>query len=382
MRAQHTVGVLPQIADGVEVAPLEGVIVRSVGGDDGEPIGLREELGGVVGTARAKLRIVWFGLRHEPTMAHPTGRAVRSVVVPDFPETPLATLPFDEVTRRFESTGGVQVATYDWGGDGPPLVFVHATGLHAHVWVPLAQRLRSTFHCYAVDLRAQGETGAGNPPALDWENGALDFVAALDGLKLSGRGDVYGVGHSLGGHSIYQGELRRPGTFRHLFGFEPVTFPASEGGQSAMAEGDNLMAKLAHKRREVFPSRRAAYDNYRSKPPFSLIDDDALRSYVQWGFDDLNDGTVRLKCRAEHEAAIFSNSFTDTLERLPQIGCKVTLGLAEFTNEGFLIAVPMQAEQLRHGTLLHFPGRTHFGILERIDEMAAVIRDTFAVTGG
>ena len=382
MRTQHAVGVLPQIADRVEVAPLEGVVVRSVGGHDRKAIGLGEELGRVVRCGRIALRIVWFSLRHEPTMAHPPGRAVRSVVVPDFPDTPLATLPFDEVMRRFESTGGVQVATYDWGGDGPPLVFAHATGLHAHVWVPLAQRLRTTFRCYAVDLRAQGETGAGNPPAFDWENGALDFVAALDGLGLSGRGDVHGVGHSLGGYSIYQGELRRPGTFRHLFGFEPVTFPASEGGQSAMAEGDNLMANLARKRREVFPSRTAAYNNYRSKLPFSTIDDDALRSYVQWGFDDLDDGTVRLKCRGEHEAAIFSNSFTDTLERLPQIGCKVTLGLAEFTNPGFLMAVPLQAEQLRHGTLRHFPDRTHFGILERIDEMATVIRDAFEVTGG
>ena len=70
------------------------------------------------------------------------------------------------------------------------------------------------------------------------------------------------------------------------------------------------------------------------------------------------------------------------MERLPQIGCEVTLGLAELTNPGFLMAVPLQAERLRHATLLHFPGRTHFGILERIDEMAAVLRDTFSVKGG
>ena len=298
--------------------------------------------------------------------------------MPDVADTPLAALQFPEVQRRFASTGGVQVATYDWGGDGPPLVFAHATGLHAHVWLPLAARLRLSFHCYAVDLRAQGETGAGDPPAFDWDNGALDFVAALDGLGLSGRGDVHGIGHSQGGYSVYQGELRRPGTFAHLFGFEPVTFPTSEGGVSVAAEGDNHMALLASKRREVFVSRLAAYDNYRAKPPFSLIDDDALRAYVAWGFDDLDDGTVRLKCRAASEAALFAHSFTDTFDHLNEIECEVTLGLAEFTNEGFKMTVPLQAERLRHGRLLRFPGRTHFGVLERTDEMADVIRRSFA----
>ena len=111
-----------------------------------------------------------------------------------------------------------------------------------------------------------------------------------------------------------------------------------------------------------------------------LIDDEALRAYVAWGFDDLDDGTVRLKCRAANEAALFSNSFTDTLDHLHEIDCPVTLGLAEFTNEGFQMAVPLQAGQLRHGTLLRFPGRTHFGVLERTDEMADVIRTAFAAT--
>ena len=140
------------------------------------------------------------------------------------------------------------------------------------------------------------------------------------------------------------------------------------------------MAVLAAKRREVFASRQAAYDNYKGKPPFMSIDDEALRGYVEWGFDDLDDATVRLKCRAAQEAALFANSATDTFDRLPELACAVTLGLGEFTNEGFQTIVPLQAERLGRGTLVDFPGRSHFGILEGCVEMADLIRAAFATT--
>ena len=32
------------------------------------------------------------------------------------------------------STDGVQVAVHDYGGDGPPIIFCHATGFHGRYW--------------------------------------------------------------------------------------------------------------------------------------------------------------------------------------------------------------------------------------------------------
>ncbi len=34
-------------------------------------------------------------------------------------------------------SGGLRLAAYGFGGAGPPLVLAHATGFHAHVWLPL-----------------------------------------------------------------------------------------------------------------------------------------------------------------------------------------------------------------------------------------------------
>ena len=290
---------------------------------------------------------------------------------------PLASLPFPEQQHRFASSDGVAVAVYDWGGDGPPLMLAHATGLHAHVWIPLVTRLRAQFHCYGVDLRAQGETGVGEPPSFVWDRIGNDFEAAIVGLGLAGRGDVFGIGHSMGGFAVLDAEMRRPGTFAHLFGFEPVVFPRLDEMAEQFRMGDNMMANAARRRREVFPSRSAAYDNYRGKMPFMAIDDDALRAYVHWGFDDLDDGTVRLKCRAESEAELFSQSFTDALYRLDEVACPVLLGISEFTNDGFRTAVPMQVERLPKGTLRNFPNRSHFGPLERTSEFADIVTTTF-----
>ncbi len=280
-------------------------------------------------------------------------------------------LAFAEKVAYFPSTGDLQIPTYDWGGDGPPLVVAHATGLHAHAYLPLVAHLRSQFHCYGIDVRGQGDAGIPSDGNFTWDGVTQDFVRALDGLGLSGRGDVYGVGHSQGGYSVIQAALSRPGTFAGLFGFEPVIFALPEGVK--FVPEDTIMIKQALKRRQVFGSREEAYLSYKSKPPFMLIDDDALRAYIAWGFDDLPDGTVRIKCTAASEAALFTNAQTKTIHHLHEVDCRVVLGLSGYAQQTFLDSVPEQHARLRNSELMHFPGRTHFGILEGIGEMAGVI---------
>jgi pimeloyl-ACP methyl ester carboxylesterase len=286
---------------------------------------------------------------------------------------PLYEPPFEETERPVPSSDGVTARAYDWGGDGPPLVFAHATGLHAHCYAPLAHRLRDRFHCYAIDVRGQGKATAPASGDFGWDGLADDFSNALDLLALSGRGDVYGVGHSQGGGMVMMAEGRRPGTFRAIYGFEPVVFPPAFDS----TQGDNFMAAAARRRREVFGSREEAYENYRAKPPLNGIDDECLRAYVEYGFEDLDDGTVRLRCRGENEARIFESARSSSTDVCANVHCPTTVALSEHTNLGFMTFVPLQAEALPHGHLVHMAGRSHFGLLERIDEMAEIIATTF-----
>jgi pimeloyl-ACP methyl ester carboxylesterase len=286
-------------------------------------------------------------------------------------------LPFPETAHDVHSSDDVIAKAYDFGGTGAPLVFGHATGLHSHTYAPLIARLRDHFHCYGIDVRAQGGATSPSNGNLAWSGIAEDFARGLDVLKLSGRGDVFGIGHSQGGFSVLSSEVSRRGTYAGAFGFEPVIFPARFDSTS----GDNKMASAARRRREVFESKRVAYDNFRAKPPFSGIDDECLRAYVQFGFEAIEtengEPSVRLLCRGANEATLFENAPSDLINHLHSFAFPVTIGISEFTNDHFRVFTKSQVESLGNGTLMEFPGRSHFGLLERVDEMANIIVKIF-----
>src|SRR6266540_5356830 len=95
--------------------------------------------------------------------------------------------------HRVPSTGGVSLALHDLGGDGPPLLLCHPTGFHAMVWAPLAQHLRATAHCWAVDFRGHGDSTLPDDGDLRWSGMGEDVLAVVDFLATSGsEGPVLG----------------------------------------------------------------------------------------------------------------------------------------------------------------------------------------------
>ena len=298
------------------------------------------------------------------------------------PTSPVAALlSFPEVEHIIDAPGAITMHAYDWGGTGPDLVLAHATGLHAHVWVPLVARLRWSFRCIGVDLMGQGASSLPSNGDHSWNGVAAGLVSVLEHFGLAGRGDVYGIGHSQGGFAVLEAELRRPGTFASVFVHEPVVFPQLPGRNPGDPWPDNPMAVLTSRRRRTFVSAEAAVANFAKKPPFGQCDRSVVQSYVYWGFrptgivDDHGDAEIGLVCSPETEAGLFRASVTDIFSRLSELRCHVTYGLGE--EEGnFGEVVPLAAAATPNGELLRLPGRTHFGILEGIDEMAVVVRDS------
>ena len=288
--------------------------------------------------------------------------------------------PFGEVEHVIDGGRGIYMHAYDWGGDGPPLVLAHATGLHAHVWLPMVERLRMTFRCIGVDLMAQGASSGPADGDLRWDGVASSLVAVLDALELSGRGDVYGVGHSQGGFAVIEAELRRPGTFASLFVHEPVVFPPMAGMLPGDTWPSNPMSILTRRRRRTFVSHDIAVKNFAAKPPFERCDPEVVESYVRWGFrptgvvSENGEEEIGLVCSPETEGDLFEGSVTDVFSRLPMLHCPVIYGLGEELG-GFTDVVPLAAVATSRGRLLHLPGRTHFGILEGIDDMSVVVRE-------
>ena len=174
---------------------------------------------------------------------------------------------------------GVDLAVYDFGGTGPDLLLVHATGFCAGVLLPLAGALSDRFHCHAVDLRGHGRSGRRADGDFAWSGFATDVLTVVDRLGLD---RPLGFGHSCGGASLLLAEQARPGTFAGLYLFEPVVLPDRT---APFPVEENPLSRGARRRRETFPSADEAFVNFSSKPPFDDLDPDVLRRYVEDGFE-------------------------------------------------------------------------------------------------
>jgi pimeloyl-ACP methyl ester carboxylesterase len=278
---------------------------------------------------------------------------------------------------------GVELAVYDFGGTGPDLLLVHATGFCAGVLLPLATALSDRFRCHALDLRGHGRSG--RPPDGDytWSGFATDVLTVVDRLGLEGTA---GFGHSCGGASLLLAEQDRPGTFRGLYLFEPVVLP---DGPVPLSLAENPLSRGARRRRETFPSTEDAFVNFSSKPPFGDLDPDVLRRYVEDGFEVVpsiegGDGQeVRLRCRRDDEAEIYVHGFANgVFARLPEVRCPTTFAYGEQTDAFGPEVMTADAVRVPQSTVSSFPELSHFGPLERpADVAAAVLRALGAPDG-
>lgn len=281
------------------------------------------------------------------------------------------------------STDDVSVATYDFGGDGPLLVLCHATGFCGGMYEPIARHLIDRFHCIGLDFRGHGRSERPDGVSMAWTGMAEDLLAVIDHV-LAARGDAAGtpvlaVGHSMGGAAIALAALARPGSIASAWALEPILFPTPEDldvetGQPI--DGSPLVAG-ARRRRPEFESRQAAFDRYGSRPPFSEIDAEVLRAYVDYGFRDLPDGTVRLRCEPETEAQVFENSFSGAFERLEEIRFPF---LVAASGDGMAPALITEAvvEQNERFQRFEYPDLTHFAPFEDPTRIAADIIEWFA----
>jgi pimeloyl-ACP methyl ester carboxylesterase len=274
------------------------------------------------------------------------------------------------------TTDGVAVAFTDLGGTGDPVLFAHATGFHGHVWRPVVDALGGAFHSVVFDERGHGDTPP-SPEGQSWHGFALDALAVIDAAGLD---RPFGVGHSAGGAALLLAELARPGTFRGLWCFEPILPPSLPEGVALPGSQANPLAEGARRRREEFPSKDAAYDNYAGKRPFSVLHPAALRAYVDHGFADVEDGGgVRLKCRRDVEAATYEMAVRHgAVSRLEEVQCPVVLASGGRTDTPFgpdLMAT--LAARLPAGRAEPFPDLGHFGPLEDPTAIAASIRRAF-----
>lgn len=269
------------------------------------------------------------------------------------------------MTVRAASSDGVDLAIHDLGGDGPPLLFVHATGFHGWCYRRIATQLADIRHSWAPDLRGHGDSTTPANRRFEWAAMADDLLAVLDRLEIDEPVDF--VGHSMGGATIAAVELRRPGTVRTAWLFEPIIFPPFDDGR----DPSNLNM-IARSRRADFDSYDAVIERYGSRPPLGVFDPDVLDDYVRHGFEPHRDG-VTLKCRPEDEAATFEGITTATHAHLGELDDRFTI-VGSGDGAPPAQAAPLIAERIPGATFQHWQNDTHFGPFADPDRAAAAIR--------
>ena len=85
----------------------------------------------------------------------------------------------------------------DWGNEGRhPIVLVHGSRLHAHVWNDFGRRFHDRYHVIAVDQRGHGDSAWSEAERYQLEELYRDLRAVVEARGLT-RYTL--IGHSLGG---------------------------------------------------------------------------------------------------------------------------------------------------------------------------------------
>ena len=259
------------------------------------------------------------------------------------------------ITQR--SVGGVSLRVYEWAGDGPPLLFAHATSFPARIWDSVIDRL-SGRRMIAVDLRGHGQSSKHDPPYSWWQIG--DDLAAL--AHAMGLRDAIGIGHSMGGHSVTLAAARAPQHFGGLVLVDPVIQPREEYGRHEERGAD------VGGRRDEWASPDEMYNSYHGRGPFATWDDRVLRDYCEWGLvraPDGLDGYV-LACPPYIEASMYAASTASNIyDDLATIEAPVRLLRARDRGDdrssfSGSATAPDLASHFQHAQDFHFPDLSHF----------------------
>ena len=193
---------------------------------------------------------------------------------------------------RMYSVNDVNLAVWEWAGEGAPIVLCHATGFHGRCWDQIAERLTGR-RVIAFDFRGHGRSTKPHPP-YKWRSFGTDLAQLARALRLRG---ARVVGHSMGGHSAVLAAALNPEAFASLLLLDPVILPPEA------YTGPNPPLDFVKRRRNDWESPDELFERFKTRPPFDTWDPSTLRDYC----DHALNGRL-LACPPDVEASIYANS--------------------------------------------------------------------------
>jgi pimeloyl-ACP methyl ester carboxylesterase len=262
------------------------------------------------------------------------------------------------------SVNGVRLRYLDWGGDGPPIILLHATGFLGRIYRPIAEALRAVGHVYTYDQRGHGDSERSPGDVYDWDITASDLEAFIVAMDLRG---VRGIGHSAGATAFGALASGRPDLVARAMLVEPVIFDLSVPDPRDPYD----LRERTLKRKRMFDSVEAMFANFERKPPYNTWREEILRDYCEFGTRETSDRKRELKCPPEVEARIYETAREyDGLGYVLRCDAPLLVALGEKSDAPGLLVADRLATDASNRRVVVVPDATHFIPMEQPDLIA------------
>ena len=272
-----------------------------------------------------------------------------------------------------QKIGDAELPYLLYEGDGPPLIFLHATGFNHWLWHPLARELASSYRIVVPSLCEHRETDPENG-GLGWATLAEDTVRLCNALQLK---KPFLVGHSMGAtvHLIAHtlSGLQAAG----IILIEPILLPA-EFYRGRMSVDEHPLAAKAIRRTNFWRNRDEAMAYLRSRSLFQEWDDEMLELYIRHGMTRGKNGGLQLACSPQREAALFMGGRQfDPWPLLPKVSCPVLLVEGEKSENVGIIDLDRIQALIPDCKRRSVKDAGHLIPMERPREVTHIIREFF-----
>jgi pimeloyl-ACP methyl ester carboxylesterase len=256
----------------------------------------------------------------------------------------------------------------------PLLHFTHGNSYPAGSYGRLLDELRRDFDVRTTDMLGHDPRF---PVRDNWHTLIDELIAQLEGY---GRPAIL-VGHSLGGAVSMLAALRRPDLARCVVMLDSPVVAGWRAGVWRFVKALGLRERLspggiARRRRNVWPSRAAAYEHFSAKPIFQVWAPGALDDYLDHGLKPHPAG-VQLRFDRDVEAAIYSTLPHD-MERALREPFPVPVGFIAGTDSAELRQAGLDATRRLVGANFVTIAGTHLYPMEKPQLTAQLTRDMIA----
>ncbi|MBU0991385.1 MAG: alpha/beta hydrolase [Proteobacteria bacterium] len=273
----------------------------------------------------------------------------------------------------FQDIGDTEVQYLKYGGDGPTVILLHATGFSPWLWHPISLALADHYNVIAPYFCDHRESDP-NKGGLNWTILAEDLCKLCDALDIR---EPFLAGHSMGATVMTLANGLHGDVAKKMVLIEPIFLPHDFYNISLKVE-DHPLASKSIKRKNHWQDKDEVLTYFKSKSFFQSWDERVLELYIKYGIMEKDSGGFELTCSPQREASLFmGGGVYDPWPVLPKITCPVLVVEGEMSENRSWIDLKKAASLFEKGTYHMVNGAGHLIPMEQPMEIFNILDHFF-----